>query len=186
MNEDVENLQTKLRESKKELLLDFSAKVEDLSSKCAVLSSENEALRKEKAEDGENLTKALALNADLQAEDDSLRKEAKSKKKKKKLEKEVAELTAELSALSAEKDQSDQMMKVSYQDGFCLARHQVLSQFPKLDLSFLSILDFPKEPRWTWSKLEFLNLPSAAPVPPDEPTQEDADAEEAQVALAQQ
>ncbi|WP_248786443.1 hypothetical protein, partial [Escherichia coli] len=72
-----------LAASKQELLLDFTAKVEDLGSMCAILSSVNEALRKANAQDGENLMKALALNGELQAEVDCLKKEAKSKKKNK-------------------------------------------------------------------------------------------------------
>ncbi len=176
VREDVVNLRAELAASKQELLLDFTAKVEDLGSKCAVLSSKNEALQKVNAQDGKNLMKALALNAEIQAEVDSLKKEAKSNKKKK-LEVKIAELMAELSAMRSGKDQSDQMTKVSYQDGFCLARHQVLLQYPELDLSHLSALDFPKKPRGTWSKPEFLNLPPTEPVPPTEPIEED-DAEE--------
>ncbi len=113
------------------------------------------------------------MNADLQAEIASLKKEKTKSRKKRKLEEKIVALKAELAALGAEKDRSEQMSKTSYQDGFCLARHQVLARHPGLDLSYLSALDFPKEPRSSWSKVEFLNLPPARPASLTEPSGDD-------------
>ncbi len=155
--EDLGNLRTEVVSSRQELLTDFSAKVEDLGSKCVALTLENEALGKKTAQDSEDLTKALA-------EIESLRKKETKSKRKKKLEEKIVSLKADLKALGAEKDRSEQMSKTSYQDGFCLARHQVLARYPGLDLSHLSALDFPIEPKSSWSKVELLNLPPARPV----------------------
>ncbi len=138
----------------------------DLGAKVVELTSTNEAYRKEKEEDSAILTKALANNANLQAKVEALKKETKKKKKTKKLEKEVADLQHEVEDLSVELDKVNQATKVGLQDGFCLARHQVLERYPDLDLSFLAALNNPEGPRWTWSKIELLNLPFAIPPAP--------------------
>ncbi len=95
-----------------------------------------------------------------------MKKETKKKKKTKKLEKEVADLENEVEELGVQLDQANQVTKVSFQDGFCLTRHQLLAKHPDLDLSFLATLNIPKGPRWTWSKIELLNLPFAPPSAP--------------------
>ncbi len=73
------------------------------------------------------------------------------------------------------------MAKVAFQDGFCLACHQVLARHLELDLSYLSALDFPDGPQEVWSKPNFLNLPPAKPVPPTEPNDDDDDDETSDV-----
>ncbi len=161
---EVAALREEFLKEKKELLKDSSQKISDLSSQVAELISANEAHQKEKSEAEALLAKALAEKATLQAEVDSLKKEPK-KKKMKALKKEVADLKNDLEELEVEKDKSDQMTKVAFQDGFCLARHQVLQRFPDLDLSFLEALNIPEGPRWSWSKIEHLNLPSSFPTP---------------------
>ncbi len=59
VKEDLGSLRAEVVSSRQELLTDFSAKVEDLGSKCVTLSLENEALRKKTVQDGENLAKSL-------------------------------------------------------------------------------------------------------------------------------
>ncbi len=81
------------------------------------------------------------------------------------LKKEVADLERERDELAVEKEKADEMTKVGFQDGFCLARHQVLQRFPDLDLSFLEALNIPEGPRWSWSKIEHLKLPFPLPAP---------------------
>ncbi len=141
-----------------------SQKISDLGSQVAELISANEAYQKEKSESEVLLAKAVAEKATLQAEVDALQKEPE-KKKMKALKKKVADLKKDLDALGVEKDKSDQMTKVGFQDGFCLVRHQVLQKFPDLDLSFLKALNIPEGPRWAWSKIEHLNLPLSLPGP---------------------
>ncbi len=160
---EVSALREELKEKEK-LSNDSSQKISDLGSQIAELISANEAYQKEKSEAEDRLTKALAEKAVLQAEVDALKKEPK-KKKMKALKEEVAELKKDLEDLGVEKDKSDQMTKVGFQDGFCLVRHQVLQRFPDLDLSFLEALNIPEGPRWSWSKIEHLNLPSSLPAP---------------------
>ncbi|WP_248788863.1 hypothetical protein, partial [Escherichia coli] len=81
------------------------------------------------------------------------------------LKEEIAELKDDLDDLELDKNESDQMAKVAFQDGFCLARHQVLQRFPDLDLSFLKALNIPEGPWWAWSKVEHLNLPLSLSAP---------------------
>ncbi len=74
--------------------------------------------------------------------------------------------------MAIEKDKANQATKVMFQDGFYLAKHQVLAKYPDLDISFLAGLDIPEGPRWTWSKIEHLNLPFALPSAPKVVTEE--------------
>ncbi len=143
---------------------DSSQKISDLGSQVAELISANEAVQKEKSESEALLAKVLEEKATLQAEVESLKKEPE-KKKMKALKKKVADLKEDLEDLGVEKDKSDQMTKVGFQDGFCLARYQVLQRFPDLDLSFLEALNIPEGPRWSWSKIEHLNLPPSLSAP---------------------
>ncbi len=137
-----------------------------LGAEVVGLTSANEAIQKEKEEETALLAMALADNASLRAEVDTLKKDSKNKKKVEELEEEVATLQEEVSDLQNEADdldvarkKADQASKVAFQDGFCLAHHQFLKKYPDLDLSFLAAMDIPEGPRWSWSKIEFLNLP---------------------------
>ena len=159
---------------------DSSQKISNLGSQVAELISANEAHQKEKSEVEGLLAKALAEKAALQAEVDAMKKEPE-KKRVKELKKKVSDLKKDFEELEVEKDKSDQMTKVGFQDGFCLVRHQVLQRFPDLDLSFLVALDIPEGPRWTWSKIDHLNLPPCLPAPKvvqkDEGAEDSRDAE---------
>ncbi len=143
---------------------DSSQKISDLGAKVAELTSANESYQKEKSDSEALLAKVLAEKAELQAEVESLKKEPK-KKKTKALRKEIADLERERDELAVEKKKADEMTKVGFQDGFYLVRHQVLQRFPDLDLSFLEALNIPEGPRWSWSKIEHLNLPLSFPAP---------------------
>ncbi len=161
---EVATVREELTKEKEEILKDSSQKISDLGSKVAELTSASEAYQKEKSESEALLAKVLIEKAALQAEVESLKKESK-KKKMKALKKEIANLENELDDLAVAKEKAEQVTKVGFQDGFCLARHQVLQRFPDLDLSFMAALDIPEGPRWTWSKVEHLNLPFPPPAP---------------------
>ncbi len=87
-----------------------------------------------------------------------------------------------MEVLKVEKVKVDEPTKSSFQDSFCLVRHQILSHYPYLDISFLRALNIPKELSSSWSKSEFLNLlehpPSIEDVGDDENDSEDAGVEE--------
>ncbi len=164
---EIAALREEFAKEKEELIKDSSQKISDLGGKVAELTSVNEALQKEKSDSAALLAKAEAEKAALQAEVDSSKKgkDEPRKKKVKALRKKVEDLEKELNDLGVEKRKSDEMTKVGFQDGFCLVRHQVLLRFPDLDLSFLEALNIPEGPRWSWSKLEHLNLPQTLPAP---------------------
>ncbi len=159
-----------------DLLKDFSCKMHDLGEEAVRLTSANETLRKEKEKEAALLKRTLAEKAALQARVYFLRRSAAKRRNAKGLvrriadlkeevlglEKKVVVLENEADLLDVERDKAAQMSKVSFQDGFCLARHQFLQRYPDLETSFLSAMDIPAGPRWAWSKADHLNLP---PVP---------------------
>ncbi len=157
---------------KEELEKGTSQKLSDLGSRVAELTSTVEAIQKDKSESDAILAKTLEEKAQLEAEVASLKKPSEEKKKMKALkrklkdlEKDYADLEKDYADLAVKKRESDDMTKLGFQDGFCLARHQILQKFPDFDLSFLEGMNIPKEPRWTWSKIEHLKLPPSLPAP---------------------
>ena len=123
----------------------------------------NGDLLKHKATSDSLIVSLTSENNTLRAEVESLKKGSKGTLEIKALKEEIAELKDDLDDLELDKNESDQMAKVAFQDGFCLARHQVLQRFPDLDLSFLEALNIPQGPRWEWSKVEHLKLPPSMP-----------------------
>ncbi|WP_271039620.1 hypothetical protein [Agrobacterium sp. ST15.13.040] len=148
---------------REELEKDSSRKIADLGDQVKGLLAANEDLVKDKAVSDSLAARLTDENTALQAEVEALKKESGETLGISELEEEVAELRDEVNVLGVQKRTSDDMAKVAFQDGFCLARHQVLQRFPDLDLSFLEGLNIPEGPRWQWSKVEHLKLPGLRP-----------------------
>ena len=157
--EEAATLREEFQKEKEFLMADSSLKIADLRNHVARLRAANQDLLQDKAKKENIIVTLLSEKKTLQAEVQSLKKEPKGEERIRVLEEEVGDLKDELDDLELKKNKSDQMNKVAFQDGFCLARHQVLQRFPGLDLSFLEGLNIPGGPRWKWSKIEHLKLP---------------------------